>query len=160
MDGVVISINPPITPAQLFAFYQRNQICEVGFGPEVAARVLEHSALCVAAFRGEQLVGLARATFDGLSAQVMELSLDLELQGPAGQHANGSLMEHDRSGVGRELGGRLIEELRRMGATFISMSIVAGCEEPFYESLGFCENTGHKDYILDERPYVRARVPT
>lgn len=33
-------------------------------------------------------------------------------------------------------------------------------EEPFYESLGFCENTGHKDYIIDERPYVGARVPT
>ena len=54
MEGIVISINAPITPAQLFDFYERNQICEVGSGPEVAARVLEHSALCVAAeYRAE-----------------------------------------------------------------------------------------------------------
>lgn len=160
MSDPTISVNPPITPAQLFAFYERNHICEAGFGPDVAARVLQHTALCVAAFRGDELVGLARATFDGLSAQVMELSLDLELQGSPGRHANGSLMEHDGSGVGRQLGTRMIDELRRMGATFISVSIVGGCEEPFYESLGFCENTGHKDYIIDERPYVRGRVPT
>jgi hypothetical protein len=30
----------------------------------------------------------------------------------------------------------------------------------FPESLGFCENTGHMDYIIDERPYVGARGPT
>lgn len=155
MQGVTISINPPISPAQLFTFYQRNNICEVGFGEEVAARVLRHSALVIAALRGDQLVGLARAVFDGLSAQVMELSLDLELQGTPGRHANGSLIEQDAAGIGRELGIRLIEELRRMGATFISMSIVGGCEEPFYESIGFRENTGQKDYIIDERPYTR-----
>lgn len=154
MEGVTIAVNPRITPAQLFAFYERNDICETGFGQEVAARVLQHSAPCVAAFRGDRLVGLARAVFDGLSAQVMELSLDLELQGAAGKHANGSLIEHDCAGIARELGTRLVDELRRIGATCISVSLVAGCEEPFYESLGFRENTGMKDYLIDERRYV------
>jgi len=154
MQGVTISINPPITPAQLFAFYQRNNICEVGFGQDVAARVLDHTPHYVAAFRGDQLVGLARAVFDGLSAQIMELSLDLELQGAPGLHTNGSLLEHDRAGIGRQLATRLIDELRRMGATWISASVVAGCEEPFYQSLGFTQNTGMIEYAIDERPYV------
>ena len=151
---VTISVQPAITPAQLFAFYERNNNCEVGFGQDVAARVLQHTTLCVAAFRGDQLVGLARAMFDGLAAQVMELSLELELQGSPGRYANGSLLAHDGAGVGRELGRRLVGELRRIGATFISASIVGGCEEPFYESIGFCENTGQKDFIIDERPYA------
>jgi len=154
MQGVTLSINPPITAAQLFAFYQRNNICEVGFGPEVAARVLEHTPVYVAAFRADQLVGLARAVFDGLSAQIMELSLDLELQGAPGIHANGSLLEHDRAGIGHELATRLLDELRRRGATWISASVVAGCEEPFYQSLGFTQNTGMVEYMIDERPYT------
>jgi len=147
-----IQVNPQLTADQLFDFYRRNDICEVGFGKEVAARILHHPHLIVAAFEGDELIGLARATFDGLSAHVMELSLDLEWQGQT-KHGNGSLVETDPRGPGRLLGERLLAELRDHGCTFVSSSIVNDCEEPFYESLGFRENVGHRVFYIDERPY-------
>ncbi len=150
-----VRINPTITADQLFDFYQRNDICGAGFGKDRAAVVLEHNSLIIAAFDGEQLVGIARAMFDGLSAAIMEFSVDLVLQGTGGTNGNGSLIEADASGVGKEMGQVLIDELRQMGATFISTYIVADCEERFYESIGFQENRGHLIYHIDERPYVR-----
>jgi hypothetical protein len=48
-----ILLNPTITPDQLFAFYEKNDICEKGFGKEVAARVLDRSDVIVGAFRGD-----------------------------------------------------------------------------------------------------------
>jgi hypothetical protein len=151
---VTIEVNPALTADQLFAFYERNNICEVGFGKETAARVLQHPHLIVAAFAGGELVGLARATSDGLAAHVMEFSLDLRYQGGAPKYANGSLVAADASGVGRRIGARLLQELTAQGVTFITSYIVAGCEEPFYQSLGFRENEGHVVYYLDRRPYT------
>jgi hypothetical protein len=150
---IKIQVNPPLTADELFAFYERNDICEVGFGKEAAAKVLRHPHLIVAAFAGGELVGIARATTDGLSAHVMEFSLDLRYQG-GGKYANGSLVEADGSGVGRRLGERLLRELEALGASFITCYIVAGCEEQFYQSLGFRENEGHLVYCIDKRPYV------
>ncbi len=152
-DGT-IRVNPVLTADELFAFYQRNNICEVGFGKETAAKVLKHPHLIVAAFADEELVGLARATFDGLSAHIMEFSLDLRYQAGGSRYSNGSLIEADSSGVGHRLGERLLNELEAMGATFITGYIVANCEEPFYRSLGFRENERHVVYYIDKRPYV------
>ena len=94
-NDVIIRVNPLLTADDLFAFYERNDICEIGFGKDTAARVLQHPHLIVAAYAGGELVGLARATFDGLSAHVMEFSLDLRLQGGDPKYANGSLIEAD-----------------------------------------------------------------
>ena len=154
-NDVIIQANPALTADELFAFYERNDICEVGFGKETAARILRHPHLIVAAYVGGELVGLARATFDGLSAHVMEFSLDLRGQANDTSYANGSLIEADNSGVGRRLGERLLNELEALGASFITCYIVANCEERFYQSLGFCENEGHLVYYIDKRPYVR-----
>ena len=107
----------------------------------------------VAAFHQGELIGLARATFDGLSAHVMEFSLDLRWQGQT-RHKNGSLMEADPQGLGRMLGERLLQELSRQGCTFLTGYIVDGCEEGFYESLGFRENLGHRVFYIDKRPYA------
>lgn len=150
-----IEVAPKLTADQLFAFYLRNNICEAGFGRDVAARILDHPHLIVAAFDRGELIGLARATFDGLSAHVMELSLDLRWQGDA-RHQNGSLVESDGRKLGLALGQRLLHELEIRGCTFITGYIVAGFEEPFYRSLGFRENTGHTVFYIDKRPYVRA----
>jgi hypothetical protein len=117
----------------------------------------QHPHLIAAAYAGGELVGLARATFDGLSAHVMEFSLDLRRQGGEPGHANGSLIEADKSGAGRRLGERLKNELEAMGASFITCYIVANCEEQFYKSLGFRENEGHLVYYIDKRPYVQDR---
>ena len=39
------------------------------------------------------------------------------------------------------------------GCTFVTGYIVNGCEEPFYEMLGFRENVGHRVFCIDKRPY-------
>ena len=149
-----IQVNPIITADALFDFYERNNICEVGFGKEVAARILEHPHLVVAAYIENQLVGLARATFDGLSAHIMEFSVDVHYQGDNLKYNNGSLIESDNSRLGLLLGERLCHELEKMGATFITGYIVENCEESFFRSLGFRENEGHLVYYIDTRPYV------
>jgi hypothetical protein len=151
-SNVVIRVNPPLTADQLFIFYQRNNIYEVGFGKERAAKILKHPHLIVAAFSDDEMIGIARATFDGLSAHIMEFSIDLRYQGGSPIYANGSLIEADREGVGRQLGERLLSELMAMGATFITCYIVANCEETFYQTLGFQENEGHIVYYIDKRP--------
>ncbi|MDE0481809.1 MAG: hypothetical protein OXI67_04435 [Candidatus Poribacteria bacterium] len=149
-----IRVNPTITADELFNFYERNNICEVGFGKEGAARILEHPHLIVAAYVETELIGLARATFDGLSAHIMEFSVDVHYQGDALKYNNGSLIESDNSRLGILLGERLCLELEKMGATFITGYIVENCEESFYRSLGFRENEGHLVYYIDTRPYV------
>jgi len=155
---ITIRVNPSLRADELFAFYERNDICEVGYGKETAGRILMHPHLIVAAFAGEELVAVARATSDGLSAHVMEFSLDLRYQGANSKYANGSLIEADGSGVGRRLGECLLNELEALGVSFVTSYIVAGCEEPFYQSLGFHENEGHLVYYVDRRPYVTRSV--
>ena len=148
---VTIVVAPDLTADQLFDFYERNNVCEVSFGKEGAARILHHPHVVVGAFAERDLVGLARATFDGFSAAIMEFSLDLRWQ-RAG--TNGSLMEGDPFSVGARLGRALLDELERLGSTFLTAYILCGAEEAFYESLGFKANVGHLVYCLDQRPYV------
>jgi hypothetical protein len=153
-DDISIVVRPTITPDELFAFYVENNICEKGFGKEVAARVLDHSDLIVGAFEGDRLVGLVRGMFDGLSAQIVEFDLALKYQGEGLKFANGSLIERDPAGLGKRLGKTAIKELLAMGAFFISATAFAEVEESFYRSLGFQLNQGHLEYIIDRRPYV------
>jgi len=149
-----IRVNPKITSDELFNFYERNNICEVGFGKEMAARILEHPHLIIAAYDVQKLIGLARATFDGLSAHIMEFSVDIQYQGNKLKYNNGSLIEVDNKGVGKLLGEHLLYELEKMEATFITGYIVANCEESFFHSIGFEENEGHLVYYIDKRPYI------
>jgi hypothetical protein len=150
---IQIKIDPKISPDQLFDFYARNNICETGFGKDVAAKVLSQSALIVGAFENERLVGIARATFDGLTAAIMELSLDCGLQGDTLLHRNGSIIERDHSGEGRVLGRVFVDELVKRGATFI-FAAIEPCESDYYRSIGFQENSGQLSYFIDCRPYV------
>jgi len=62
LNGVRVKVNSTITPEQLFSFYERNDVCERGFGKDVAAKVLGHSSLIVGAFEGDRLVGLDNLT--------------------------------------------------------------------------------------------------
>jgi len=153
-DNIQIFVNSNITAEQLFSFYERNNICEAAFGKDVVSLVLDHSSLVVGAFEGDKLVGIARAMFDGLSAVIMEFSLELKYQGESLKYDNGSLIEKDSSGLGKRIGKVLIDELVKLGATFISDYIVENCEEAFYQSIGFARNEGHLVYHIDKRPYV------
>lgn len=155
LDQVRIAVNPSVSRDQLFSFYERNDVCEKGYGKEVAARVLDHSSLIVAAFDGDLLIGIARAMFDGLHAQIVEFCLELEYQGEGLVYHNGSLIESDRVGLGKKIGDVLINELRTIGAYFISTVALEDVEEHFYQSLGFKLNSGSLDYVIDKRPYVQ-----
>lgn len=151
--NIRIAVNPEITDDQLFTFYQRNHICEEGYGKERAGVVLRNSSLIVAAFDGKLLVGLVRTASDGLSADIMEFSLALEYQGASLEYENGSLIGKDDCGIGKRMGKALLSELRKRGVGFIACNIVKGYEEPFYTSLGFEHNPGSAVYIIDNRPY-------
>lgn len=107
--------------------------------------------MVVGAFAGDELVGLARSTFDGLSASVMELSVDVRWQGAG---TNGSLLQSDAAGLAHRLGRTLLAELDARGATFVSVYVVDGLEEPAYERLGFRPNEGHSVFVIDARSYT------
>lgn len=154
LPDVRIVASPELTADELFGFYERNNICEVELGKDAATRILDHPHVIVAAFAGAELVGLARATFDGLSAAIMEFSVDVRWQG-RGEDANGSLVEGDPFGIGARLGRALLGELERLGSTFVSAYILERVEEAFYASIGFTPNERHLVYIVDERPYVQ-----
>jgi len=154
IDNVRISVNPEITSDQLFSFYQRNNICEEGYGKELASKPLYNSSLIVGAFERDKLVGIARAMFDGLSAVIAEFCVELEYQGENLEYENGSLIGKDDFGLGKRIGEVLINELFKMGANFISFDIVEDYEESFFESLGFKHNKGHLVYNIDKRPYL------
>ena len=154
INKIVIKYMPEITDDQLWNFYVKNDICEVGFGKEIAVKPLKYNPYIVAAFHDDILVGIIRATFDGLSANIMEFCLDLELQGDNLKYDNGSLIECDKFGIAKLMGDMLLNELRKIGNTFTSAYIVEGVEEAVYDSLGLFHNKGHLIYIKDERPYI------
>ncbi len=153
-DNISIAINPRISEDQLFSFYQRNHICEEGFGKELACKPLHQSSLIVGALDGDKLVGIARAMFDGLAAVVMEFCVELEYQGENLEYENGSLIGKDDSGLGKRIGEALVRQLLGMGASFISCDVFEEYERGFYESLGFKRNEGHPAYAIDRRPYL------
>ena len=154
IDDIKISVNPNITDEQLFSFYQRNHICEEGYGKEIACKPLHNSSLIIGAFEGDKLVGIARAMFDGLAAVIMEFCVELEYQGENLEYNNGSLIGKDDLGLGKRIGEVLIDELLKMGADFISYDIVKDYEESFYKSLGFESKSGALVYYIDKRPYL------
>ena len=153
IDNIKILVNPSISADQLFSFYQRNHICEEGYGKDLACKPLYNSSLIVGAFEGDKLVGIARAMFDGLSAAIMEFCVELEYQGENLEYENGSLIGKDDFGLGKRIGEVLINELFKMGADFISCDIVKDYEEGFYESLGFEPLSNALIYHIDKRPY-------
>lgn len=84
----------------------------------------------------------------------MEFCLECELQGENLKYNNGSLIEKDSYGIAQKMGNLLIDELRKLGNTFISAAIVEDLEEEVYESIRLVQNKGHLVYCMDERPYA------
>ena len=115
---------------------------------------MKYNPYIVGAFYEDKLVGIIRATFDGLSADIKEFCLECELQGVDLKYSNGSLIEKDTFGIAKKMGLLLIDELRKLGNTFIVGYIVEGLEEGVYNSIGLEHNKGHLVYYRDERPYV------
>ncbi|MCP4644936.1 MAG: hypothetical protein GY851_31130, partial [bacterium] len=70
-----IRICAPLEEGELFAFYQRNHICEEGYGQKLSEAPLKHEGVWVTAHCDDELVGFARALHDGLQADIMEIDL-------------------------------------------------------------------------------------
>jgi hypothetical protein len=155
IDKIKILYQPEITDDQLWDFYVRNDICEAGHGKEAAVKPLRYNPYIVAAFYGDRLVGIIRAMFDGLSADIMEFCLECGLQGDNLKYENGSIVEADKYGIAKRMGELLICKLRELGNTFVTAYAVEGAEEQVYESIGLVQNKGHVVYVKDERPYVK-----
>ncbi len=154
-NDIKIEYMPKITEEQLWDFYVRNDICEVGYGKGTAVIPLSYHPYIVGAFYGDLLVGIIRATFDGLSADIKEFCLECTLQGGTLRYNNGSLIENDAYGIARRMGILLLDELRKLGNTFTTAYIVEGVEEDIYEAIGLSHNKGHLVYYADERPYIK-----
>lgn len=149
-----IILNPKITPEELYEFYVKNDICEKGYGIEIATKPLSRNSIIVAAYSDDELIGITNAMFNGVSAVVMEFCVAVKCQGEDTVLENGSMMEKDSQSVGKKMGEVLISELHRMGAYFISATVCEEFERDFYENIGFVRNDGHVEYVIDTRPYV------
>ena len=148
-----MEICKPITPGELFEFYKRNDICETGYGRELSEIVLQHPGVWVAAYIGDELIGFVRALHDGLHGDIVEFSLDLRYQ-DRNENEIGCFIDSDPYGIASDMGKALLRELRSRGCYFFSVIVHGQYQPEFYESIGFRENEGHKEYIIDARPYV------
>ncbi len=151
---IEMTICQPVKEGELYDFYKRNNICEEGYGKDLSEVALRHEGVWVAAYDAGQLVGFARALHDGLHGEIMEISLGLRYQSE-NDFQNGCFIESDPHGIGKDMATALLKELRKRGCYFFSTIVYEGAaERHFYESLGFYENSDHKNYIIDARPYV------
>ncbi len=107
----------------------------------------------VCAYDNDELVGFARALFDGLHAWIVEFCLNLRYQG-TNEYGNGCFIDSDPHGIARNMAEELLRELRERGCCFFSTSVWNAGEERLYRSLGFDENKGAREFIIDERPYL------
>ncbi len=149
-----ISVCPSLKEGELYDFYKRNNICEEGYGRELSEVVLKHEGVWVAAYKEGKLIGFARALHDGLHGEIMEIDLDLRYQ-CKNTFQNGCFVESDSHGIAKDMAVALLKELRRRGCYFFSTVIFEdAAEKEFYKSLGFYENSGHRNYIIDARPYI------
>ena len=149
-----IRICEPLKEGALYDFYKRNNICEAGYGKELSEVVLQHEGVWVAAYDNGELVGFARALHDGLQGVIMEIDLDLRYQSE-NTFQNGCFIESDPHAIAKDMVLALLKELRTRGCYFFSIVIFEDAtEKEFYKSLGFYEHSGHRDYIIDARPFV------
>ena len=79
------------------------------------------------------------------------------MQGDNLQYDNGSIIEKINT-IAKKMGILLIDELRKIGNTFVSAVILQHSEQDVYTSIGFKFNEGHAEYIIDERPYVLSEI--
>ena len=151
-NDVKILVNPEISDDQLWDFYVRNDTYEAQcYDKQTAAIPLKNADIIIGAFYEVELVGITWARHDGANASINELALELELQGP-NRHQNGVLIESDQYGIATKMGLMLIDELTKAGIYFISYVVVDGIDNWLAEAIGLTKNTGHIEYIIDNRP--------
>jgi len=150
-EDIVVEEEPGLSAEDLWQFYVENNCCETRYPMERATSVLQNSAAVVTARDHGKLVGVARAVSDGLSAQVMELSVALSHQGPGARNGTGALVEDDKFDVGKRLGQTLVEVLHSQGVDWIEM-VAWKTELETYSDAGFQVKEEDRAVFVDTRP--------
>ncbi len=104
--------------------------------PDKLRRMLANSSCFVTARQGGRLIGIARGVTDGVNGQLAECKLDAGFQGPGAVTRTDGRIEHDQSGIAREMALRVIAALQAYGVEQIHV-LAYGTEVDFCEELGF-----------------------
>ena len=134
-------------PGEIVAFYDR-QSHSTSHAPEKLQRMLDNTACFVLARCAGELIGLARGVTDGLQGHLAECKLDPAHQGPACITKTDGRIEHDSSGIAREMALLVIKALRDSGVERID-TLAYGTEVDFCEELGFKKMSGVVPMELD-----------
>ena len=98
--AIEIIVCEPLKQGELYAFYKRNNICEEGYGEETSELPLKHEGVWITAYDDGELIGFARALYDGLHGMIMEVDLDLRFQS-RNDFYNGCFIETDPHGIAK-----------------------------------------------------------
>lgn len=99
-------------------------------------QMLENTTCFVTARHNGALIGIARGMTDGVVGHLAECKLDPAYQGPACVTHTDGRIEHDTSGIARDMAILVIEALRGRGADRIQV-LAYGTEVDFCSELGF-----------------------
>ncbi len=139
-DTIEYDSTAPPSPDELLVFYAR-QGHAITQSEEKVRRMIESTFCFVTARRAGELIGWARGTTDGVRGQLVECKLDPAYQGPACVTHTDGRIEHDTSGIAREMALRVIDSLRRQGVERVDV-LAYGTEEDFCQELGFKRSRG------------------
>lgn len=99
-------------------------------------QMLENTTCFVTARHKGALIGIARGMTDGVVGHLAECKLDPAFQGPACVTHTDGRIEHDTSGIARDMAVLVIEALAGRGADRIQV-LAYGTEVDFCDELGF-----------------------
>jgi hypothetical protein len=137
---IVYATTRDLDPMELSNFYQKQHHATTA-DPAKLQRMIEQTFCFVTARRDGELVGIARGVTDGLRGYLAECKLDPNLQGPACITRTDGRIEHDSSGVAREMAQRVVQSLKEYGVDRIHV-LAYGTEVDFCEELGFRRISG------------------
>jgi hypothetical protein len=120
---------------ELREFYRR-QNCTAPNRGEKLQQMLDNTFCFVSARRNGELIGVARGVTDGCWGRLAECKLDPSCQGPACVTKLGGRIEHDASGVAKQMASLVINALQDFGIERID-AVAYGTEVDFCEELGF-----------------------
>ncbi len=125
---------------ELTEFYRRLRH-EIAAQPKQVQQMLTTSAAFVTARDDGRLIGIARGLSDGMRGYLTECKLDPAYQGEAAISRKDGRIEHDKSGIAREMAGRVLATMAADGLQRIDV-LAWGTEVDFCEELGFKRSGG------------------
>jgi hypothetical protein len=138
--NVTYEINAELDAAELAGFYERLGHA-TGATPAQLARMVDNSAVFVAARDDGRLVGIARGVCDGLRGYLSECKLDPIYQGPAAVTKTDGRVEHDTYGIAAAMARQVLDAFRKDGIERVDV-LAWGTEVDFCEELGFKRGGG------------------